>query len=130
MLGFNKGYLGCAALLLGLEIFIGTFVNDQLVRPYVGDFLVTILLYCLVRGLCQLPGGRVLGGVLLFSYLVETGQYFHLVDRLGLGQWRVVRIVLGTSFAWADMLAYTLGALLVLAVERGFRTTPTGAALG
>ncbi len=119
MLGFPKGYLSWAALLLMLEVIIGTFVNDQFVRPYVGDFLVTILLYCLVKGLWQLPIGRALAGVLLLSYLIEISQYFHLVDHLGLGHWRVARVVLGSSFAWADMLAYTLGALLVLAVERG-----------
>lgn len=119
MRGFHKGYLGWAALLLTLEVIIATFVRDQFVRPYVGDFLATILLYCLVKGLWQLPVGRALVRVLLLSYAIEIGQYLHLVEHLGLAKWRVVRIVLGSSFAWADMLAYTLGALLALAVERG-----------
>ncbi|RZL06104.1 MAG: DUF2809 domain-containing protein [Hymenobacter sp.] len=123
MRSFHKGYLGWAVLLLLLEVLIATFVHDQFVRPYVGDFLVTILLYCLVKGLWQLPVGRALASVLFLSYLIEIGQYLHLVEHLGLGHYRVVRIVLGTSFAWADMLAYTLGALLVLVVER-WRETP------
>ncbi|GAB3636069.1 DUF2809 domain-containing protein [Hymenobacter arcticus] len=126
MLRLHKGYLGWAAFLLALEVFIGTFVHDQFVRPYVGDFLVTILLYCVGRGLWRQPVGRALGGVLLLSYLIELGQYCHLVARLGLGHVRVARIVLGTSFAWADMLAYTLGAALVLALEAG-RPGPTPA---
>lgn len=119
MTGLHKGYLGWAALLLLLEVLIGTFVHDQFVRPYVGDFLVTILLYCVVKGLWQLPVGRALGGALLLSFLIEIGQYLHLVEHLGLGHYRVVRIVLGSSFAWADMLAYSLGALLVLMLEVG-----------
>lgn len=60
----------------------------------------------------------VLAAVLLFSYLVELSQYFHLVARLGLAHSRVAHLVLGSAFSWADMLAYTLGALLVLAAER------------
>lgn len=116
---FFNAYGLLAAGLLGVEILIAQCVYDQFIRPYAGDFLVTIFLYCLVQSAGRRPVSRVLAGVLLFSYLVEIGQYFHLVARLGLAHSRVARIVLGSSFSWADMLAYSLGALLVLAVERG-----------
>lgn len=52
-------------------------------------------------------------GVLLFSYAVEIGQYYDLVGMLGLRGNRFAEIVIGTGFTWTDMLAYTLGALVV-----------------
>lgn len=116
---FFNAYGLLAAGLLGAEVLIAQRVHDRFIRPYAGDFLVTIFLYCLVQSTGRRPVNRVLAGVLLFSYLVEIGQYFHLVARLGLAHSRVARLVLGSAFSWADMLAYSLGALLVLAVERG-----------
>ena len=44
---FKKQYLIAAVLILAVEIVIGLFVYDNIIRPYVGDFLVIILIYCL-----------------------------------------------------------------------------------
>jgi hypothetical protein len=55
-------------------------------------------------------------GVLLFAYLIETLQYFDLVGKLGLKHSKIANIVIGNSFAWMDMLAYTLGILTIVIV--------------
>jgi hypothetical protein len=52
-------------------------------------------------------------GVLLFSYAVEIGQYYNLVHHLGLKGNRFAEVVIGMGFTWTDMLAYTLGAIVV-----------------
>jgi hypothetical protein len=44
---------------------------------------------------------------------------------VGLEHSAIARVVLGTSFAWIDMLAYTIGILLILLVERFFVTKKT-----
>lgn len=119
MPGFYPRYFLLALLLLGLEIFIGACVHDRFIRPYAGDFLVPIFLYCLARSLVKLPAAPLVASVLLFAYLIEVSQYCHLASRLGLAHVRVARAVLGSAFSWLDMLAYTLGALLVLGLERG-----------
>ena len=115
---FRWGYGLLAAGLLGVEMLIGGWAHDRFIRPYAGDFLITIFLYCLGRSVGQPPARPVLAGALLLSYLVELAQYYQLAARLGLAHSRVARLVLGSAFSWGDMLAYTLGALLVLAVER------------
>lgn len=117
MPAYRTQYLLLAILLLLLEIIIGAHVHDQFIRPYAGDFLITIFLYCLVQSAVRQPVVPVLTAVLFFSYLIEVSQYFHLVTRLGLAHSHLARLVLGSAFSWVDMLAYTLGALLVLAVE-------------
>jgi len=110
-------YLAVAGLLLGVEIITGLFVRDAWLRPYGGDVLATIFVYCLLRSLTGGTMSRSLLLALLISYGIELGQYLRLVEHLGLGNYRLARIVLGSTFAWSDMLAYTIGAGMVLLVE-------------
>ena len=42
-------YAGVFVLLLGVECLIALYVRDRFIRPYVGDMLVTVLLYFFVR---------------------------------------------------------------------------------
>ncbi|MDG2432819.1 DUF2809 domain-containing protein, partial [Flavobacterium sp.] len=55
---------------------------------------------------------------LLFCYVVELAQYLHLLDILGLQHSKPLKIVLGSSFSWSDMFAYTVGFVFVIAVEK------------
>jgi len=119
MLRFHLRYFLLSVLLLGVEIFIGACMHDDIIRPYGGDFLVVILLYCLVRSFLNLPVLLTAVAVLLFSYLVEMSQYFGLADRLGFKVHSLGRILLGDYFSWTDILSYTLGILVVIALERG-----------
>ncbi|GAB3584071.1 ribosomal maturation YjgA family protein [Hymenobacter daeguensis] len=116
MLRVHKGYLLAASGLLLLELLIAAFVHDRFIRPYAGDFLATILLYCLLRSFLHAPAWKVAGAALAISYLIEGLQYVELLDRLGWHS-RVARIVLGSHFEWGDVLAYTLGGGLALAAS-------------
>jgi len=122
MLTFNTKYFSLAFALFIIEVFIALCVHDNFIRPYVGDFLVVILLYCGVRSFIKASSLKIAIGVLLFSYLIETLQYFRFVDRLGLTQNIIARTVIGYGFEWWDILAYTLGIFSVLAIEylRGY----------
>lgn len=118
----QKPYLLAAGLLFLLEIFIALFVHDKIIRPYAGDFLATVFLYCLARGLLTAPPKKVALGVLLTAYLIEALQYAGLLEWLGWQHLRVARIVLGSCFEWTDLLAYTLGVGLMLGIEAGIGT--------
>jgi hypothetical protein len=117
MIRFEKKYISLAIILFVIEVLIALFVRDSFVRPYVGDYLVVILIYCAVRTVLNAPVWKVAVGVLLFSFLIETLQFFHIVNRLGLEHNIIARTVIGYGFEWADMLAYTLGIVTVLAFE-------------
>ena len=110
-------YAGLAAGLLALEMLIARFAHDQFIRPYAGDFLATILLYCLLKSVWPAPARRVALAALLVSYAIEAAQLAHLLQWLGWQHSRAARLLLGSQFEWGDILAYTLGALLVLVVE-------------
>ncbi|EKU97553.1 Protein of unknown function (DUF2809) [Leptolyngbya sp. PCC 7375] len=115
---FNLYYFYWFALLLITEIYIGIFVKDDFIRPYMGDFLVVILIYAFVRSFFKYSMNLTAIGVLLFSFLVEILQHFNIVDVLGLGSSRLARTVIGTSFSWEDFIAYSLGIVMVLVSEK------------
>lgn len=126
MLTFNLKFFLAAIIFFIIEVLIALFVHDNFIRPYVGDFLVVILIYCAVRTFIKTSPLKVAIGVLLFSYLIETLQYFRIVDRLGLSQNVVARTVIGYGFEWWDILAYTLGIITVLFIEKYRARNTTG----
>ena len=118
MFHFHKTYFVLALLLLLTEILIALYVNDNFVRPYVGDFLVVILLYCFARSILNWTVAFTCITVLIFSFCVEIAQYFQLVKHLQLENNGLARTIIGSSFEWTDLFAYTLGIVLVLVVEK------------
>ena len=117
---FRLNYFLVFLLLFLVEVCIALFVRARIVRPYLGDVLVVMLLYCFVRSFLKLKPRVAALGVLLFAFLIEMLQYFRLVEELGLRDNKIATTVLGSSFEWEDLLAYSLGAVLVLLIE-GFR---------
>jgi hypothetical protein len=118
MLTFDKKYFTFAVVLFVTEILIALYVNDAIIRPYVGDYLVVMLIYCAVRTFIKVSPLKLAIGVLLFAYLIEVLQYFHIADILGLQNNTIARTVIGYGFSWIDMLAYTLGVITIVILER------------
>jgi hypothetical protein len=121
MFRFHKGYAGLSMLLLLTEIAIAVFVHDGIIRPYIGDLLVVILIYCFIRSFYLKPVWTTAIAVLLFAYTIEILQYLRIVELLGLGHSRFANIIIGNVFVWMDMLMYTAGIAIVLLVEYRFR---------
>jgi hypothetical protein len=117
-LTFNKYYGLLALCLFIIEVLIALYIHDAIVRPYVGDVLVVILLYCFVKTFVDAPVLPTAIAVLVFAYVIEWLQYLQIVNWLGLQNNAIARTVIGTTFQWGDILAYTLGTLVVLLVEK------------
>ncbi len=109
MLTFRKKYFIGFLLLLITEIFIALFINDSIIRPFLGDFLVVILLYCFAKTFINASSFSIAMGVLIFSFGIEILQYFKIVEVLGLQDNRFAYILIGNVFSWGDLLAYGLG---------------------
>nr|WP_252198324.1 DUF2809 domain-containing protein [Clostridium sp. MCC353] len=105
-------------VLMAVEIYIAVCVHDQFIRPYIGDVLVVAVLYCFIRmiipdGIKHLPFY-----LFLFAAAVEVGQYFDLASMMGLGNSRIARIILGSTFDWKDIACYGAGCLILYVWER------------
>lgn len=120
MIIFNKVYFISAVLIFAIEVLIALFVHDKFVRPYGGDILVIILLYCLIMSFFRLSVLTVAMTVLIFAFLVEFLQCLNIVEKLGLEKSSVAGIIIGSSFAWLDLLAYIVGGVIVVIFEKFF----------
>jgi hypothetical protein len=118
MLKFQLKYFILAAILFFIEILIALFVHDRFIRPFVGDVLVVILIYCFVKSFLRTPVLQTAVSVLIFAFLLEVLQYFKIVVILVLQHSKLSRIIIGTSFEWTDLLAYSLGIGLVLLLDK------------
>jgi len=118
MIIFNRNYFIVMLLLFAVEVLIALYVTDQFVRPYVGDMLVVILMYCFVRSFFQLPVVPLAAGILVFSFVIEFLQSVRLVEMLGLEKSALARTLLGTWFSWYDLLSYSVGVVLVVVFEK------------
>lgn len=118
MLTFSLRFFLLALGLFVIEVLIALFVHDYFVRPYLGDYLVVILIYCSVKTFIKAAPLKIAIGVLLFSFIIEVLQYFKIVNRLGLAGNQFARTIIGYGFSWLDILAYTLGIITVLLLEK------------
>jgi len=117
MKNINTSYLLTALVLLITEIIIALYATDQFIRPVLGDYLAVILLFYLFAAFLKSSINKIALLTLLLSYMIEGLQYLHILELLHLDNIKILCIVLGTSFSWTDMLAYTLGALTVLLIH-------------
>ena len=117
MLKFNLYYFIAFVVLFITEVLIALYAHDEFVRPLLGDFLVVILLYCMVKSVIKKQETEIALYVLIFAYLVELAQYYEFVKRIGLGDNQLANIVFGNFFSWVDIVMYTLGIMLVLTFE-------------
>lgn len=114
MIKFNAKYFYLAVLLFLIETLIAIFLDDRIIRPLVGDILVIPLVYCFIKAFWQIRPVTAALGVFAFACLIEGLQYLQLVDRLGLRDNRLIATAIGTTFDSRDILAYAIGAALVL----------------
>ena len=118
MFRFHKLYALLTILLFLVEVVIALFIRDRFIRPYVGDVLVVILIYCFVCSFVKIPLWFGAIGVLLFAYTIELLQYFKFVEVIGFQNSHVAKVVLGNSFSWMDIVAYTVGIIIVVLLEQ------------
>jgi len=118
MIRFNFRYFLLAVFLFLILVFIAIYVDDTIIRPYLGDTLAVVWLYFVAKSFLNIPVFQLSIGVLILSYSVEFAQYFNIIMLMGLQDIKVAKIVLGSTFDIIDMVAYTAGWLIILFVSK------------
>lgn len=117
MKNIKLNYLFLCILLLVVEIVIAIYAKDEFIRPLLGDYLAVILVFYFLATFLKTSLNKIAFISLLISYIIEGLQFIHILKLLDLEKYTVLKIVLGTSFSWMDMLAYTLGIGTVIVVH-------------
>lgn len=105
-LDFQSSKIFIALLLL--EVCIARFVHDSIIRPFVGDTLVVILVFYFFRIFIQSKDRTIAIVSFLFACGIEILQAFHFVQKLSIEN-PILRIALGSTFDTVDFIAYSLG---------------------
>jgi len=116
-LRFNLSYFSGFLIILIIELLIAFCFKDNFVRPFLGDFLVVILIYCCIKSFFKVKSLKLAMVVLLFAFIIEISQYFQLIQLLHLERYFLAKLILGTTFEWLDFAAYTAGIALIIGLE-------------
>jgi len=92
-----------------IEAIIAVFIHDNFIRPYLGDVLVVVLIYCFIKAFVRNETKLLPLYIFIFAVLVEVGQYFNLVTLLGLSEYKLARIIIGSTFDMKDIACYLVG---------------------
>ncbi len=117
LLYFNrKAFLGALALFIALVLIAAVGRHIVWLRGFMGDVLVVVWVYfCLATVLRTHPCALAVAA-LLIAYAVELSQYVAHINGWKIAD-PVLRIIVGSTPDWWDMLAYTLGFLCVLGLQ-------------
>jgi hypothetical protein len=104
-------------LLFAVLVYIALYVHDTFIRPFVGDVLVVLWLFYLLQSFINIAYLKLATYVLCFAYIIESAQYFNVISWFHLEHIEVIKVVFGATFDWLDLLAYTLGWLIILLIN-------------
>lgn len=110
-------------MLLSTEICIAAFLTEGFIRHTFGDFLVVILIYCVLRSFIKTKRIYIAITVLLLAFLIEFLQKLNLLDHLNLRDNQLATIILGSTFEMSDLIAYTLGVITISLIDYKFSKT-------
>ncbi|MBW7675391.1 ribosomal maturation YjgA family protein [Chryseobacterium chendengshani] len=110
----NLKYFLLTTLIFLVEVLIATVLKDQFfIRAYLGDVIVVILLYTLVKSFFVTNDTKLILGIFAFSCLIEFAQFFNIAEKLGFQPGSLMYIIVGNSFSWIDIVCYGVGCLII-----------------
>ena len=107
-------------MVLLAEIAIATLGFNRWIRGFLGDVLVVPLLYLCFRMLLPLSVKRVVLLVWSAALLIEVLQALKIPEIL-FPESSLLLLIFGNTFDWLDVLAYTIGAALIIVLETIFK---------
>ncbi len=114
---FNKTYLVLTLILLAFEILIATYIKTGFIRHTFGDFLCVILLYCFFKTFIEGHHFKIAISVLLIAFTVEFLQLTNYLELLNLENNHLAKVILGSTFQFSDLVAYSLGIITTIAID-------------
>ena len=105
-------------LLFWIEVGIALWVDDAIIRPFFGDFIAVITLFFLLKTFLNLTDFTLALIAVGFAYFLEFIQFCRLLSHLPFKPNKFLVILMGSTFDWRDIFAYTLGILTVFLFDK------------
>lgn len=114
---FNKNYFIIFLIIFFIEVCIAYFLKTGFIRHTFGDFLAVILLYSLIKSFIIIKPLVATLIVLTISFTIEFLQLTPFLEWMNLQDNVYAKIVLGSTYQFSDLVAYSFGALFILIIE-------------
>ena len=105
-------------ILFVIEVIIAFYVKQHFIRFIFGDFLIVIMLYYFFKSFLKATSFQIAIAVLLFAFIIEFLQLTKLLEILHLENNKLANLIFGNTFGITDLIAYTLGIITVLIIEK------------
>jgi len=105
-------------LLFIIEVVLAVFVHDDFIRPFLGDYIVVLLMYCFIMAFTNFSFDKVAFFVLFVAFMIEFMQYFKFIERVGLQDNHLLKISIGATFSIEDLSIYVLAFFSILVFEK------------
>ncbi|NRH21466.1 DUF2809 domain-containing protein [Candidatus Gracilibacteria bacterium] len=86
-------------------------------RGFIGDIVIVMFLYSLVQGIYRFNPGKLILALLLLAFFIEMLQYFHFVIYMGWEKNQAMNLIFGSVYDPIDIIAYTIGGILIVALD-------------
>ena len=98
-------------------IIVKLFNDNSFIRGSVGDILIVSLIYFFIKIFNDFNPLKLSIFTLLVAFITESLQYIELIPLLGLEHNTITRLILGSVFDPYDLIAYTVGAVLIYIID-------------
>ncbi|MBM9577546.1 DUF2809 domain-containing protein [Leptospira sp. 201903070] len=111
-------YAGLLFFFLSLcFVIVQFFDSNRLIRGFLGDLIIVMVLYSFFKSIADFDPVKLSISIILFSFVLETLQYFKIVRLLGFQENYLTRIIFGSVFDPLDLLAYLIGVFLIFCID-------------
>lgn len=102
---------------IALILIVELFNNNQLVRGFIGDIIIILQVYFLAKVFYDFHALKLASFTLVVAFTIEFLQYLDFTTYIGVEHNAVARLVFGAVFDPYDLIAYTIGAVLVYIID-------------
>ncbi|WP_083244021.1 DUF2809 domain-containing protein [Leptospira tipperaryensis] len=111
-------YVGFLFFFLSLcFVIVQFFDSNRLVRGFLGDLIIVMVLYSFFKSIADFDSVKLSIFIILFSFVLETLQYFKIIRLLGFKENYLTKIIFGSVFDPLDLLAYLIGVFLIFSID-------------
>ena len=110
----NINYFIAFIVLFIIEVVIALFINDKIIRPYIGDILIIVLMYTFIKSFIKKEIRFLPIYLFVFAAFIEIIQYINILGLIGLENNKVLKIIIGSTFDIKDILCYLIGSIILV----------------
>lgn len=100
-----------------LEVIIALYIKNNIIRNYIGDVLIIICIYFLIKTIFENKFKNIAIYILILGILVEILQYFNITQYIA-GNSKALKIILGSTFDIKDIICYVVGYGIIKLYEK------------